>query len=377
MAHIKTALVVGGGIAGLAAALALEQLGIQVTVFEQATEFRDIGAGLWLWQNALHALNHLGLDDAVRAAGIPDAHGGVRAASGQILVKRMPADPGFSSVAILRADLHRTLAQGLSTTVIHKGAVCTGFVQSSDGVTLRLKDGRTFDADILIGADGVQSVIRAQLIGRASARYAGFTAWRAVIDFPHEGLPSGVFWGQGQRFGFMPVQRGQVNWFAGERRAPVSDAAPQADKRHLLRLFETWPQPIPDVIRRTAEGLIRKDNIYVRPPLRHWSYGRVTLLGDAAHPMTPSLGQGACQALEDAILLGRCVGHVADPIAALQLYERQRLKRTRAIARYSAFVDWVAMLRNPLLCGVRNQVVKWMPEPWRDRQLKWILEYEV
>jgi len=373
---VKKALIVGGGIGGLTAAIALQQVGFEVKIFERASEFREIGAGLWIWENAMTAMDSLKVGDAVRGRGVPNAHGGVRTWQGEPLIERIPSRRQHGSVAVLRADLQTALRESLDPHIIEFGAACADFTQDADGITVRLKDGQHIRGDVLIGADGIHSVIRSGLFGDAAQpRYAGFTAWRALTAFPHERIPSGVCWGNGSRFGFMPIRDGRVNWFAGRRIPAATPDASTGRKQELLEHFSRWFDPIPEMIRITDEAAIIRNDIYFGPLLKSWSRGRVTLLGDAAHPMTPSIGQGACQAIEDAVILARCLQANNDTITALQQYEQRRIPRANAVARYSRLIDWVAMWQHGPLCGLRNRGAKFAPASLRDRQLVRILDF--
>lgn len=363
-------LIAGAGIGGLTAGIALKQAGFNVRLFEQSAHQREAGAGLWLWQNAMRALDSIGVGDAVRDAGVRNAHGGVRTWRGDVLVERVPANPAYESVALLRADLQAALSNALDSDDIQYGASAVEFEQDSNGVTLRLASGEEICGDILIGADGIYSTIGTQLFGPRQLRYAGFTAWRGVTRLPHSRIPTGVLWGNGARFGFMPVRDGQVNWFAGRRIAANSPDAGR--KEELLRMYQGWAEPIEVAIAGTDEAAILRHDIYTAPPLSIWSRGRVTLLGDAAHSMTPSIGQGACQAIEDAVVLADKLRGNANPAEALQDYETTRKQRAYAVAHYSGFMDWLSLWSAPLSL-VRNTMIRLAPPALRDRQLEWII----
>ena len=375
MPGTKTAIIVGGGIGGLTTAIALEQIGIKVTVLEQAKTFQEIGAGLWLWKNAMHAFELLGLADQVRNAGVQDAHGGIRTWRGEILVPRVPHQNDRVSVAILRSDLQKTLLSALNSERLQNNADCVNLVQDKQGVTVHINDGRELRADILIGADGIHSKIRANLFGTDSPIYAGFTAWRAVTPYAHDNVPAGVSWGPGLRFGVMPIIGDRVNWFAGRRMAAGTADAPAGRKHEIAELFRDWFDPIPALIDATNTTNIIRNDIYRVPRLRSWTKGRVTLLGDAAHAMTPSIGQGACQSIEDALDLAYCLRDSRAAVEALQRYEQRRMGRTRAVSRYARFMDTIGLWRNPVSSRLRNFAIHNAPDLVRDRQMNWILGY--
>jgi 2-polyprenyl-6-methoxyphenol hydroxylase-like FAD-dependent oxidoreductase len=235
-----------------------------------------------------------------------------------------------------------------------------------------------------VGADGLRSRVRASLFGPARPRYAGYTAWRAVVEHGEELLPRGTgfeSWGRGARFGCAHVGEGRVYWFAtrnareGERDGPPG--GPSGPRAELLQRFGTWHSPIGDLIRAADEDAILRTDIYDREPLGgRWGRGRVTLLGDAAHPMTPDLGQGAAQALEDSVVLARCLQESGATAGALRRYERLRSARTAMVVRRSRRLGRVGQLENPLLCLLRNRVLAMTPPKAQLRQLEEVMGHE-
>jgi 2-polyprenyl-6-methoxyphenol hydroxylase-like FAD-dependent oxidoreductase len=243
-------------------------------------------------------------------------------------------------------------------------------------VTVRFAGRREERGDLLVGADGLNSVVRARLFGDEKPLYAGYTAWRGIAGdgFMRDGWGS-ESWGRGERFGMVSLGRGRLYWFA-TRNAPEGENEDAAGRKaELLRHFGRWHEPIPALIRATEGAEILRNDVYDREPLKSWGVGRVTLLGDAAHPMTPNLGQGACQAIEDAVVLAGCVREASD--AALRLYEKRRKGRTATIVRRSRLVGRIGQLENPLLCGLRDALAKATPLRAQLRQLDPIVGYEV
>ena len=320
------AIIVGGGIGGLSAAIALRRAGVEATVFERTGKLGEIGAGISLWANAMKALRKLGLYDAVLAVGRPlRPRGELRSLRGEVFYEvsaaAMEERFGDVNVALHRAHLQKTLLAALDEGAIRLGAEFAGFEQDGGGVVARFANGREECGDLLVGADGLHSVVRAQLRGNGLPRYAGYTAWRAVVEPKEELLPWGTgfeSWGRGARFGCAHIGDGRVYWFAtanapeGEKDGPPGDLT--GAKAKLLHLFSRWHRPVADLVEAAEEGTILRTDIYDREPLgERWGEGKVTLLGDAAHPMTPNLGQGACQAIEDAVVLARCLGEARAP----------------------------------------------------------------
>ncbi len=291
--------IIGGGIGGLATASALQRQGIQVTVFERNPELREIGAGLTLWANGVQILRQLGLTDALAAVSAPLTHFECWSWRGQRL-GRMRLDTiermvGAPSIGIHRADLLRLLAGEVSRGRVHVNANCVGFKPEQGNVISHFADGQQHQTDLLVGADGLHSVIREQLLGKEPPRYSGYTCWRGVAVFEERHVSPGISsetWGRGLRFGMLPIGNGRVFWYATYNcPADEQDRAGERKSR-LSRLFGGWREPIERLIDATDEEAILRNDIFDRRPVRRWGSGRVSLLGDAAHPPTPTSVKG-------------------------------------------------------------------------------------
>jgi 2-polyprenyl-6-methoxyphenol hydroxylase-like FAD-dependent oxidoreductase len=372
------AIVIGAGIGGLSAGIALRRAGIDVEVYERADALTEVGAGLSLWANAIHSLELLGLGEALRSFSATYAVAGIRTPEGDILSapsRDLERTLGVLCVVLHRMELQEILLAAFGRERVSLGARCERFQQDHAGVTAYFADGRQASGDILIGADGLHSAVRAQLHGRQPPRYAGYTAWRSVVRFDTTGVRASETLGFGARFGLVPMSGNRVYWFATET---TREGGRNADEKgHLSRLFRAWHEPIEALIEATPPSAILRNDIYDRPVLRRWGAGRATLLGDAAHPMTPNLGQGACQALEDAVVLARCLRQDQDPVAALRVYERQRIPRANAIVNRSRRVGAVAQWRHPLAVSLRNALVSRVSPEAQARQLSKVIAYRV
>jgi len=352
---------IGGGIGGLAAASALQRAGMRVTVFERNHELREVGAGLTLWANAVQVLQELGLASAIAAVSTALIRFECWSWRGKRLGS-MPLDSiekamGAANIGIHRADLLRLLADTLAPGTVQLDAHCVGYMQEEGGVTSHFADGRHDHADMLVGADGLHSVIRTQLLGQQPPRYSGYTCWRGVALFEDAQVSPGISsetWGRGLRFGMLPIGNGRVFWYATYNCPAGGQDQPGERKPLLHQLFHNWRAPIEQLIEATDEATILRNDILDRRPVRHWGSERVTLLGDAAHPPTPNLGQGACQALEDSLILARCLGKARESVAALRTYEACRMKRSASIIEQSYLFGQIGQWENPLLCSLRD-----------------------
>jgi 2-polyprenyl-6-methoxyphenol hydroxylase-like FAD-dependent oxidoreductase len=372
-------IVVGGGIGGLTAAIALRRIGVDVEVYEQAAELREVGAGIGLAGNALRALGALGLADELLSQSVAAAQGGLRRPNGEVLAA-MAGDElsrRMGTVAVAhRAELLAMLRGHVDQGRVHLAHRCVAVNQDSNGVTAQFENGETVRADALVGADGLRSVVRRCLFGNSAVRYAGYTAWRAVVNAKIEPV-IGEAWGRGQRFGIVPMAGGRVYWFA-VKNAPEGERDPAGGaKKALAGLFRGWHRPIEDLIAAAQEESILRNDIYDIEPLPRFVRGRVALLGDAAHAMTPNLGQGACQAIEDSVVLAALVQSKGQIEAALAEYDRRRRARTRTIVLWARRLGRVAQLENPALCWLRDFGMKMSPKGPGVQQMKALFETEI
>ena len=352
------AVIVGGGIGGLCAALALRKSGWSVTVLERAPEFGEVGAGITLMANALAGLEALGVDADVRAQGRVDAPGGTRRSDGRWLARIdggvLETTLGTGALGIHRATLHQVLRSPLPPEALVAGTPVTDVTPTSV-VTARGE----IEADLIIGADGINSVLRRRLWPATRAAYSGVTAWRGITDERWTGALTVAFtWGRGEEFGIIPLGDGRVYWF-GAVRAPEGERA--ADEKAAVRaVFSGWHEPIAELI-DVSSTVLRNDLRHLVPPLPSYVRGRVALLGDAAHAMTPNLGQGAAQAIEDAVVLGR-VCRPGRPVAeALAEYDAVRRPRSQSVAAASYRAGRLGQISNPALVALRNTAVRLTP----------------
>jgi len=363
--------IIGGGIGGLTAAVALRRKGWDAHVYEAAPALRPVGKGIWVPTNAMQVFDRLGLAAAVAAAGWALERIQVGTTAGTTLMdfdlSRAVAKYGHSTVSIHRAALVDVLAGALPPDALHLGRQCVGFEQNAGGVTARFGRDEQVRGDVLIGADGIHSAVREQLFPGVKLRYSGQTCYRGIA--PME-LPAGLartcreVWGGKSRFGFSAVGPQQVYWFA-----PVTaPAGLEETVGPLSDLYAHFPEPIPEIVRRTPGAEIIRTDLYDFPPLDRWWQGKATLLGDAAHAMTPNLGQGGAQAIEDAYVLAEQLAAHKDVAAAFDAYERLRLPKVRWVAKTAWRIGRLAHVANPWLRRLRDLAMKATPSSMNERQ---------
>lgn len=357
-------IVIGSGIAGLTAAIALRKVGIDVAVYERAPELREVGAGISLWANALRALDHIGAGASVRAVSLKLTRSEMRGKSGRSVLialdaKAMEGRAGMPELVrmIHRAELVGALASHLPAGVARYGHECVSVEADGTAARVRFANGHTDSADAVIGADGIRSVVRAAIHGASEPRYSGYTCWRGVCPRPAsvEAGYIGEWWGRGLRFGITTLPNDRIYWFVGQNAPPNGR---NADERgHLLSAFAGWPEPIRELIETTPADRVLRNDIIDRPPVREWSKGRLCVIGDAAHPMTPNLGQGGCTAIEDGVILARHLSRATDVPAALTAFAAERYKRTAGIVNESRRLGAVAQWEGRVSCALRDRLM--------------------
>jgi 2-polyprenyl-6-methoxyphenol hydroxylase-like FAD-dependent oxidoreductase len=370
--------IIGGGIGGLTAAIALARRGVAAEIYEQAPALEEVGAGVGLWGNALRALESVGLAGQVTQLAERSTRQGVRRPDGTWLLdiptEAMEKRWGVGFAAVQRAELQLLLAAQLDPAAVHLAARCVGFRDAGRAVTVRFADGREAEADVLIGADGVHSVVRAHLLGPAPLRYRGYTSVRALtpggsVPLPGNGMET---WGHGARFGLAPATGERIIWYAAWN-APAGAGQNGDTAARLRALFGAWHDPIPAVIEATPHDAVIRNDIYDRRPARTWTRGRVALIGDAIHPMTPDLAQGACQAIVDATTLARCLAEAGDPRAGLHEYQQRRWRDAARIVLLARGSGRMGQWQGRLACAARDSLLRATPLSLQLRQLDLVM----
>ncbi|WP_242920942.1 FAD-dependent monooxygenase [Pontibacter liquoris] len=373
------AIIIGGGIGGLCAAIALQQQQITTTVYEVAPELKPVGAGVGLAANAIQGLQRLGVAEEVVARGKQLTSLVMFDAAGKV-ISNMDTQPlsskyGINNFVIHRADLHAVLHQHLQPGTLVLNKRCQRIDQQNGQVTVTFTDGTQATADLLIAADGINSVVRRQLVPQSKPRYAGYTCWRAVIQNPGVALNemiSAETWAPQGRVGMAPLPGNRIYWYACINAPEANERMRQLTPAQLAQHFTGVHPPVPTVLAAARPEQLIWGDIYDLKPLRKFAYGRVLLLGDAAHATTPNMGQGACQAIEDAVVLGQCLGQETRIDKALVRYERRRLARTAKVIRLSRMLGAVSQWQNPLLAGARDALFRLMPRQVEQSQMEWL-----
>jgi salicylate hydroxylase len=336
--------IVGGGLGGLSAALFLLRAGLRdVRLFEQQAELAEIGAGIQMAPNALRLLQRLGLGDALMEAGVPFETPWEfrRWQDGEILFSQSygaegEARFGAAYLAIHRAHLLDALAQALPEGIVELGRRVAAISDEGDEVSIAFEDGSTARADAAVGADGIHSVVREAILGAESPTFTGLAAYRALVpasaapEFARRPVCS-IWLGPGRHFVHYPVSGGrQINLVTANPAGDWREESWTADGtvEDFAAEYEGWAEPVRELI--AAATQTKRYAFYERAPVERWSDGRITILGDAAHPMLPFFAQGAGQAIEDAAVLGGCLGGVGAGGAAAALSRYEALRRQRA-----------------------------------------------
>ncbi|MFD3538136.1 FAD-dependent monooxygenase [Streptomyces sp. NPDC058662] len=371
----RHAVVVGAGIGGLTAAVALHRAGWRVTVCERSAGPAAVGAGIVLAPNALRAFDAIGFDAARVAGGTVPAAMGVRRPDGRWLSRAdtaaLTARYGRPPLAVHRSALTGALAAALPDGTVRHAMAVTSVLDPDGRDPLVRTSGGELTADVVIAADGIHSPLRRQYFpDHPGLRHSGETAWRTVLPPAHgtgaggAGAPAAAeTWGRGERFGVVPLADGRVYVYA----TAVAPEGYRPDDviAELRRRFGHWHDPIPEIIARIDPAAVLRHDLYdLATALPRYHRGRLAWIGDAAHAMTPNLGQGGCQAIEDAVVLARLLERTAraDVPAAVAAYSRARLARTDAIRVRARRAGRFAAVTHPLAAAARDLAVRATPE---------------
>lgn len=375
-------LIVGGGIGGMALAAALSRLGMPFLLLEQAEELGEIGSGLGVMPGAVRALEALGAGGELFEDGAPFRRFRVATRDGEDLTEvsftRLFAAAGRAGYVMHRAALHRALRELVAPESIRTGARVRAVEQAGGEVRAWLEGAEEpVRGDLLVGADGLGSVVRRHVLGDGPPRYAGETIFRGIADagLAEPDLCRELF-GDGRRAAYYDLGGGRTYWWATAPLAQGTALAPADRGSYLARAFAGWAFGVPELLARTPAERILQNDIFDRRPARRWHRGRVGLIGDAAHPTTPNLGQGACMAIEDAVVLARCIGRAESASAGFEAFFRARSRRTAATVRLSRLWGRVGLWNARPAAVLRDAAFRAAPDRWLEEAARRQYRYD-
>lgn len=371
--------IIGAGIGGLAAGIALRKKGFEVQIYERAPSFKPIGTGIAIAANAMAVFADLGIAEAVAAAGNPIDFACMGRPDGSAIAKvdtkKLSATLGFTTIAIHRADLHDVLAGAFGHDRIHCDSGLASVEETGARVRATFTNGQSVDADILVGADGLRSRVRECVFGESPLRSAEQSCWRGIVDRDAMNRPDRVIrgeawelWGRGARFGYAMVNARQIYWYAVISDA-VADFAVEDTAAFRRKFAPMWNETVRDMLTTTPDSTIIAAPLMDRLPSPAWHTDRVVLLGDAIHPTTPNMGQGACMAIESAWALAHCLSVDPNPRAAFTRYHAMRAARTRTITTQSFRMGRLFQTMSPMKAQLRDFVFSHAPAALQERAM--------
>ncbi len=372
--------IIGGGITGLTTALALCKFGIDSKVYERAPVLSEVGAGIWIQPNGLKVLDWLGLGDDIRANGVRLHRPDITDQNLKSLRKTksdLSSDKdGSQIIAIHRGRLQKVLYEALGEHIVVFDREFRGLEILDNGLAINFKNGNV-KTDLVLGADGIHSKVRQQVIPYSQLRYSGQTSWRgiATMSLPAKLATSGrEAWGAGVRFGLSPISDTEVYWFAVTKAPSGGQEDPARVKDKLHKLFRDFAPIVHDLIDNTDGSKMIRADIHDLKRLPVWHEGNVCLMGDAAHATTPNMGQGGCQGIEDAYFMARCMSANNDPKMAFTLFENKRRQKVDYVVNNSW--NFGRMVHNPFGRPLMKLMIKTMPESAMHKQMNKLYEVE-
>jgi 2-polyprenyl-6-methoxyphenol hydroxylase-like FAD-dependent oxidoreductase len=371
--------IIGAGIGGLTTAIALKKRGIEVEIFEAATEFKKVGAGIIIAINSMQLYKRLGMAEKILEAGNKLGRFEITNANLKVLTTSdtdyFGKNYNLSNVAIHRADLHEVLLSELAEIPIYMGKILKNLAQHSGFINLEFEDGTKHQTNLLIGGDGVNSVVRKSIFPESQVRWAKQLCWRGITTFDlgtnykHGAREA---WGHNERFGIVPIGENKVYWYAcaGYKESSKKEFGGQS----IESVFKKFNPLVKDIINSTPKNSIITAELGDLDPIPMWYQGNVCLVGDAAHATTPNMGQGANQAIESAWVLANCLAHEKGPSKAFAEYQQIRQKKANMVVHTSWKVGKLAHVSSPILAKLRNGFLYIIPSFLGRKQLKGLFD---
>lgn len=379
-----THIIIGAGIGGLTAAIALQKRGLHCEVYEKAKTFEPVGAGIVLGNNAMAVLDKLGVAATIQKHGVPIDNISYKSNRGSFIKKidvtKLSKSLGSSSVAIHRADLHNILAEKLNENTIHLGQEFVKYVHSDNSIKAYFKGGLAVDGNLLIGSDGINSKTKEAILGKSPLRDCNMICYRGVCEKRGEIWENNnlnEFLGDAMKFGFVNIGLNKIYWYStikndlkhqGQTNLP--------NTQFLIKAIQHWPKHLIDLVQDTDEKNVITNFLFDDTPKRIWHDQRCVLLGDAIHPTTPFMGQGAAMAIESAEVLANSLDQNEGYQNAIMNYEKLRMSRTRNITNQSLMFGRF-MVCHPAVTKIRNLILKITPNFISDYQSKKMFDYDI
>ena len=369
--------IIGAGIGGLTTAIALEQKGIKTRIFEQAEQIKPVGAGIILANNAMQVYEKLGLRKIIEENGNPISSMNITKSNlkplSKIDLSYFEQKHNTKNIAIHRGTLQQILIDKLKSTKINLNHKLTSIVENTNGYYLKFENGEQIQSSTILGADGLNSIVRQNLFPNNSIRNANQICWRGITEYE---LPTkfknelNEAWGKSGRFGFVQIAENKVYWYALKS---FEKSKNEFSINDLEQYFSNYNSVIIDIIKSTKKEHINTAEILDLKPIHIWYKKNVCLIGDAAHATTPNMGQGACQSIEDAFVLSECLDKYGIT-KAFSEYQKLRLPKAHQVVKASWLVGKMAHLKNPILIGLRNQMLRLTPSSVKRKQNEQIFQ---
>ena len=369
--------IIGAGIGGLTTAIAFEQKGIKARIFEQSEKIKPVGAGIILANNAMQVYEKFGLRKVIEENGNHISSMNIAKANlkpiSKVDLSYFEKKHSVKNIAIHRGILQQILVDKLKSTEIYLNYQLNSVEPNDDGCLLRFKNGKQIQSSTLIGADGIKSVVRQNLFPNNKIRNAKQVCWRGVTDFQlpleyknelHEA------WGKGARFGFVQIAENKVYWYALKS---FKNHKNEFQVNDIETYFSNYNPIVNEIITSTKREQINTAEISDLKPTNNWYKENICLIGDAAHATTPNMGQGACQAIEDAYVLSECLNKY-DINYSFKEFQKLRLSKAHQVVKASWMVGKLAHLSNPILIGLRNQMMRLTPSSINRKQFEQIFQ---